>query len=562
MHRGFLRVAMLMFIVAAVALHAWREANAAAYFSHALRAAAAYETVVVGARTYHVDRGSVTLPDGTSVDGIAANEPLRLAYAKASLRRNPIMALPGTDPAAMRGAVERLESLQEEMAALQKSVEERDAVQDLYPVRFLEALATAEEARLAFLELGTGSSLSAALAAQRIALAEYRSALDKHERAFMRVVPRSDRRFAAGASSFSYASVLSTLAKLKLAAEATSTTLRARATCLRGIATACSAKDVVLPSTASTGTEEEGVGLAMARRVETAIRTRVITDLPHSRIYSIPKSECLGETLDPLFKVATTIPSANSASKVLVTYVGDLLFIDSAAHASVPFYAFLRDRGVQYVPTDPLLHYVCIDFWRDMADVHAMAAVSDFASSTPLSRRLGGAARRAAADIESSLSAVDVPIPQSAALRYADILREYATRPDAPREYRDSIESLLTNVRFASIRVSDAIRNIVEREEANMRILDHGVPVDLAASYVFFFRSGLPFMFMAHNPSVTGNDTVKTEKFPPTERDPYVYYSDIATTSETTQRVIRDIRVYRELHISRFDDLDSVFDSP
>lgn len=556
--------ALLIFVATVVSLHILFEVRAVSFFTRSLETAGVYESVKVNEERYEVAAGQVIDAQGASVEGRAALPMLKLAYAKTLVRRNPIAALPGTDPESLRDAVNRLEDLQTELSTRQPTKDEEDAVMEaLYPIDMLRAMATAEERRQAFLVEGTERAYRGSEEAQREALAAYERNLSAYMSAFRRIVPNTPRRFAAGEASFDYASVVDTIGKLERAVRMTQSRLVSRVLCVRGALYWCHPTEIAPIDVAPSIQAVERTDLTMTRRIVDALRRsgRSAADA-QTRTYALPSSECIDETrTHALFKIHQIVPPASTVPYRRAAFVGDLSLINSADYASVPFYKFFLDRDVQYIPTDPFLHYVCIDFWTDLSGVLAMSAISSFASSTPLSAQMADASE--ARLLERRLMRSDEPVYQDDSLTYASMLGEIAKNGTLDSRYREDIENLLTAITFNAIEIDDAINDIVQKESGNLRILEHGVPVDLGAAYALFFRSALPFMFLANNPSVVGHDLVKITKLPPTERNPYVYFSKLATTPAMTERIIRDMTIYRDLHHqTSFGDLEAFFNTP
>lgn len=554
MMRSFLPTAILALLLCAAAagIEHGRAARAAEYYAVALSGARIDEVVAVAGVRYQVQGGIVRDPAGAEVVGGRAYPMLRLAYALALARRAPLMTLAGNDPADIRRLTDDLVSLRDTIASGQKDSRQRSLVRDaLYPISFLRAMADAEDARLSFLTQGDAPRLAAYLKARGAAFQAYRNDARRYRSAFEALVPHTKTRFSLGEHLVSYEDMHETLSRLPSAMAASIAASRLQEACLAGALSSCDPLELELltpprpgPVTVTPQARQQAEEIVHLIRQE-PLGADVQAELGTVEV-ALGGSRCIDtQRSAPLYTVRDATSTVDGAWYRKVLFVGDVNFIDSTSLPSVPFYAFFATHGVRYIPTSPFLHYVCPEFGHELSDVFAIDATSAFAQTARLSkdapelRSLESALRRG-----SSADLITDATAHTYLARVADLIRAGAL----PKDAADAAVELILSVNMRTAGWTDALQFLVETDAANARILKKGVPVDLEAPYVFFFRSPVLFLYMADNPSVSMGLRISGAPAKDANRDPYVYYSALPHTDAFIEEAARDIGVYREIH--------------
>jgi hypothetical protein len=525
------------------------------YFARALAPLSTREEVAHKGKTYEVRGGEVLrLPERERIEGTEALAPLALAYAKTLARRSPLMAMAGNDPAELKTLTERLEVLQNQIADLQKKQDGAKLIRRaLYPLSFLRAMAETEEKRQIFLQEATMQTLQAYLNAREASIASYRKDLASYASAFAAAVPNSSARFSLGTALVSSDDMRNAIERLKRAIDPVAQKNRDERLCLRGVTRVCDPLDLEalpakrfsadpLPPDMPAKIREFSKVLPIVTRGEsypTASTSKVM----------LSESRCAPESDIPaVYDVQSATSTTDGSYFRKIRFIGDLRYIRSDSLPNVAFYRYFAERGVLYIPANHLLHYVCPEFFDEISRVRAVEEVRAYAERNELSGLAGGTP---IAEVEKSL--IQGVSPLRVAQEY--VSRNYLAaalsllRAEAlnERSSNDLLE-LLLSVRNGTVGWSDALQIVLETDTANVLLYKQGVPVDLEAAYVFFFRTPALFFFMAGNPSVSAGVRIEGAPISALQRDPYLYYSEISSSEAITKKVAEDTTFYRILH--------------
>lgn len=556
MHRF---VGMLLVCAALLAClcywHTVRTQYVTTFFSAMLEKVQAQEEVELGGKVYLVVKNNIQSLSGKEVKESLRLPILELAYAKTLARRNPLMALPGVTTSQTRDIITNLEILQQELAAIQSAPVEKTLVtQALYPIHFLRAMTDVEDARREFLHSGNRATLYAYEKKQDIALVAFKRDLERYRAAFIELVPDTSQQFELGDMYVSYDSVLQTLEALKKANGHIRTLYEHRISCLRGFIRTCPSLE--LPALSPVLKEDISESeLALADDIvylfkQVATTSPVSRESPNIPIIALSQSHCTDGSGPPLFSIIPVVSTVGLVSFAKVNFVGDIRFIDSHSLDEVPFFRFFATRNVTYIPTSPLLHYGCPTFALDAAAVNSVYAVSRFAVQTPLSAYAEDEKRQQLRELETLLTtSTERPLYESDARNYLIAAAELIRTGALPIPVRDAAIAIILEMHVGSSGFNELLLGMIDIDTTNARIWKKGIPVDLAASYIFFFRSPFLFLFMSHNPSVAGIPPL-TQAAPAVNRKtPYVFYSHLPHTEAFVETILEDMRVYREVHV-------------
>lgn len=399
---------------------------------------------------------------------------LRLAYAQAMARNNPLIALPGVNPDELTTQVAALAKLMEELAALQTNAGDAEAIRALYPVDFLGAAAALERARVAFVASGSAHDAALYEKAQRDALAKYRNDLERFRNAYLQVVPESIGAYATPTRIITRDATLKALDTLQSGMEVTAHKIAARTACVRGLFIRCSANDTAPPRTSATAS-----ALATTTEYEVRSALQAAGYSVSGTLYTLPNAACTTNSAarPPVFVVgADTVTLVSDAALIS--------FDPAGPNAQLPFVKYFLDRGTTYIPAHPLIYYNCPESDADYGAVLATATGNP--SDTTLERW------------SNSLGLLQVT------------------------------------------------RDILIAERGNMAAQRKGVDMGITAKQLFFARSAMPTLFLAHNPSATGKHAPLYESnMLPQDTQPYVWYS---SGTIRTGDLVRSLAAFRHLY--------------
>lgn len=545
--------ALAALVAGAYTLERYAESTRTNYFSAQLSAAVVSQQVELGGKLYTVKNGAVYDDQNRVLSGNKALSALRLAYAVTLARRSPILALAGSDLARLDQAIDGLASLANGFAEVQKKTRERTLIENsLYPIGYLHAMTRTEALRRSFIQSGSDRDLALYQEAQHDSLLEYRDSLLRYQSAFMTLVPHTQKRYAMGESVVTYDSSLRAVAQLLESNSRTYEAWRRRTFCIQGSIAHCKTQDLLLPRIPQTHKQPVSQkSLAQALEIESMLaRARDETVSPSMILVNLSESACSGrKDVAPLYSINEQVLPDSPFVNRQVTFVGDIRFIKSDQYRSVPFYDLFAQRQVAYIYTAVPMHYACPEFGRDVLRVFAVQAVRDFVHEHPLSLYVPADNARVLRMLEA---AIDVPLSQPA--YEADAGAYLAAALELPQEtfpedIRHKLLELSLQFSNESAGFEYAIQSIVRIENNNLAITDKGIPVDLEAPYVLFFRSALPLLYVSNNYSVTGGNGIPPYPAVPTDQqNPYVYYSTLPRTPAMLEKIMHDTRIYLRVH--------------
>lgn len=551
--RGLVTILILLAFAALDQVHSKYDARAIQFFSGALARASIDETVSVHGVTYEVKNG-VVLQGDERVEDLDA---LRLAYEKATARRNPLISLAGTDPDDMDRALATLEEAQRELSGVQSDPNSaRLVASSLYPIGFLRDAAELERDRNDFLANGTAEAATVYEAQLRLTISDYLNELSRYKSAFERSVPTTMRSYSTAGLLIDRQSSLHALDALTLGMEGTKREYNSRLGCFMGAITSCDDSMIALSHIASSSdpdlTAAERTQVAEVRGILGA--TLPITHDPrpitNATIVQLDDTAC-GASSDmlPLFINVighSWIDGSRLAAPILVS---DMRLNRTTELNSIPFESYFAKRNITYVLSDPTSHYECPYVENDFATLSAVQEIAQMAASEPLSPYADPNERPAVEAIERRLSSPAL-ITESDARAYVNAAIDLANSPDASREMKNEAAQMMLLLRYTGSGFPDMIDKVAETERRNVFALTaHNVPVDLHADTLFYYRSAFFLFFMATNQSVVGNagpffSTIDV----PISQQPYLFYSQLPHTDATAQMLIKDLGGYFAAH--------------
>ncbi|MSU73952.1 hypothetical protein EXS56_02315, partial [Candidatus Kaiserbacteria bacterium] len=273
-------------------------AVATQFFGQALAKAHVSDVVEWHGKSYEVRGASVYGGQSHTLVSRDTLPLLTLAYQKTIARRSPLLAVPGEDMDRLRGAIAKLEWVQSSFLAHAKTPEERSAITDLYPVRFLSALAAAEDARRAFVASGKDTDAFAYDSALQTALSVYRADLTRFRYSFNRAVSNSDITYATADALVSRDTLASAFEQLHEALLAVKSRIQRRSDCVRGSTHVCDTGDLTYPKADMVPSVQiDSASLATVRQVQSLVASALSNPaILTSSLVVLPDNVCSADS--------------------------------------------------------------------------------------------------------------------------------------------------------------------------------------------------------------------------------------------------------------------------
>ena len=414
----------------------------------------------------------------------------QIALARAFAEHAPLMALAGTEPAALLDSIDALEDARDGLAKLQgNTIDTKLIRKGLFPTRFLKALSELEEQRIFFIENATRESLAAYDKAMDKAFASYYADISAHRNSFLVAVPHDALSYIAGNARVSRQDILDALNSLENGVRHTEVRMINRRNCIRGNAELCDPSDAAFPLAEIPENESEKK-LSETAKTVLSIYEGARPNMTTS-VLSTSKGVCT-ET----FPGSEHFALMHNTSLTLPIYLGDLRLIKIGAVKEQSFYQYFYERDIEYVSAPPILPYLCPEFAGEFAHLLAVHALEKSDENT--------AGKSTSFNIQWVNNSTDF-----------DAIVHYAA--------------------------------YIGRTIANAR--DSGAPGPDDVATIFYTRSSFLALFLAHNPSVTGEhkrffSTVTA--YP--EETPFVFFSNLPERSSLIPSLIESQKEFDTVH--------------
>ena len=495
-------------IIALLVMNTISHERATAFYAQALGNAGSREEVSIGKNIFIVTSGSVSRPDAAAVSSTQRREALAVSYAQETARRSPLLGIAGTDPVQLHTYVSALRDTMTLLAAQQSNIQDRESIALLYPVSFLDALATLEQARLDFLLGGTDLEETAYRTALDVAIAAGDTDSHTFQKALTRFTAGNTARFV-GLSGTQTPALMDTAIETIIARMGQlRNSYDNRESCFEGTGSACGQPDLDLPafvyapSADSPHADVEASGalsiISEANQGPLTGRSEVV----------LPSSACLSSIPGPYHFFAIR-PEVSSGLNPLI-FLNELDFSAITASSTGPVLGYLRNTyGISYSRMNPMNFYTCPVLGTDLGMIRAVIATSQLASEypdTPGAIALSGTG----------------PLDLSSAVQY---LRDNVSNTNATsttnateRLNNDIAVMLMFNEKSAGLdNIVGQIADIVTRD---IRIANNGVPFDVSARTMFLTHAAFASLFLTQNDSagttpveVTAQDSYDTQIF-------------------------------------------------
>ena len=312
-------------------------------------------------------------------------ELLRLAYAKAFARRSPIFGIEGTDPEALRAAVEELASVQKRLVDAQSSAEKQNSASNLYPIRFLESLANLEESRQLFL---TASSIdtfrSYANALRKTGSLMEQNALRMSQHLENELSLKNEFRLVTFGGSITDESIRAALDNLSQRVNEVQRSIRDFNRCLSGSIVSCNQGVLDISRSNVRNDNVDLAELVLIKEIQDFMK-RSASSITHT--YQGPRptydtiilesSSCLRSSPPPH---AFFLPERHDVPTISAS---DLFFKEITDKTDGTYFEYMHDRDVSYAFMIQMAYYQCPEIWNDVGLMYAIQEIREFAESHP-----------------------------------------------------------------------------------------------------------------------------------------------------------------------------------
>lgn len=490
--------------------------DAAAFFSEELRGASS--TVIVDARSYRVEDGSVRSADGGALRSGDAHNALRVAYARLLAMRSSILNLEGTDPDLLSVSISRLERARDALAGFQKSERAAYAVSTaLYPIEFLRALERTERLRQAFIASGRDSAWRAYAEARLEAIREGTRAAER----FSRVIEESRYEVPTVATlsgKITRASVEESLAAIMRGFANAQEAADAEGACLDGAVSRCTPSTAPTPAAFETGSKDERLFREVLALYEQAFLGE---SSPAQRIVGLNNSSCLGGLQGTDYLIPQ---SAGTDFIFSYIYTGDIFIQPLKETVGGPVISWFIGERVRRLIYNPITFYTCPGSASDIARAKAVLLAD---------RELGLTASR----------------EKNTVIYEGDALEALARAAEAADgEEAQKLRALLWAHHNRTAGLEDVVYDVAHGLETIIAMREKAIPTEVGAEFLFTTHSGFYGLLLGHNRTARSGQ--------PSFEEPDPARSFLRTFQQYTaikdgippEELVQDIKVYFTAH--------------
>ena len=464
-----------------------QQSRAATFFAAALRNANISESVSVGGIEYEVNDGVISSAN-KSLSAFNRYRVLRLAYELALVRRAPLFGIAGVDPQELTTAVQQLSVAQGALADAQ--VSPRDALlvrQALYPVDFLNDLASLEHSRLAFIASGSDLDATRYEIALKKTIFDGISNAKRFRDAFNEEAGTDQFKFPTLGGTISRATLFNSIAVMNSRFIASVALLQEREHCLSGNTSSCRPQELDL-----TSPENDRVDV---NATSPAPQSTLPSDQGGTTNLLLSQSSCLGMLPGPY---VFSYGNPSGTHRMPLWFSGDSFFTPTAGIAGATMQYLRQQQHIEYSLVNPLEFYICPDVLSDIGSAYALLSTVKFAQAHPEFAKM----QRASLLSHAAFRETD-------ALAYlreatAEITAEKLPESDAAQS---GLENLLNLWREQSAGLDMLVSTMAQVDKQDAGLHAQGVPFDVSAKTLFLTHSAFPSLMLTQNLSA-GTSTI------------------------------------------------------
>ncbi len=438
--------------------------------------------------------------------------PEALTRAVALTHADPLMAIEGTDPEALR---ESLGWLQETMAivATRYAASEPQSARllpHIFPFDFLFALAETEEYRQIFLGEPTWQRYGEYERAVARAIRMYAMDLRRSTRIAHQIFASPEARYHFFGASITAEAVFQKLDELKRGIETTRDALTKRRACVRSPTTLC---PTILPPLREES-PEKGVALPEATKENRALLERDV--LPESGIALEQLSTvvlrndlaCLALLGDPL----VILPELHERDGIPGSYIhplNELYFWDAeaaAAQARIPYFEVMVAKGIAFSYQPSASFYFCPDNARVYLHVFTLLKAHETLAASWSRWREEILDERTRAEADRRMQPI---LTSHHEVSETDVVNAVAYLESLTPAIKDSavqheIQKLLLMLKTNSADLHLHINAVVLQSNNYLRGSELGYFRAFSPDYAYLARLPFPLFFLSENPTIVG----------------------------------------------------------
>ncbi|TSC62227.1 MAG: hypothetical protein Athens041674_532 [Parcubacteria group bacterium Athens0416_74] len=468
-----------------------------AFFSSVLHMMGTHETVVVRGEALRIIDGKVETENGTAAFPSAERKALRIAYARALARRDPILGIPGNDPRFLAESVNQLSEVMDALVKKQTSAQDASSVRSMYPIRFLQSLAALEESRIAFIESGSDADELAYRAALSRTLAAGRFDSTSLDRALAVVAAGEEMRFQGFGGPISIRSMRDATRSIETQFGELENQARRLDMCLGGDVDSCYPSTLVVDRAFTEFPKETPrvSGSARSRIREVTALYAQTTTKRASPVFTdgtpivLTQSTCLSE-LPPPYVVL--LGGTSPWGIAPIWYVADIYFSPTKGSDAVILQYLAENHDIHYGRINPMMFYTCPDMGVDLAKAWAVRSTAEFALEHP---------EVAPTHRERLLSHGDIWYESDA---YAYMRAALAETPiqRTTLTVREELEFVALLWNRNGVGLDGVLASIVRTESNRLDMYERGVPFDVSAKTNLLTRSAIPTLLLSDGQSI------------------------------------------------------------
>ncbi len=469
-----------------------------ALYAQALGAAAIHTEVVVHGVSYTVENGQVKR-NGALVSITDAQAALHVAYAQALARRTPLFDTQGTNADVLDLVIDKLISSTAEVAAVQPSSSDADALAALYPIEFLRSLATLERARSAFVMSGSDVDARAYDAALRRAVQSGTKDAEALSKTIVSYIGGKQFVIPGVGGAIHERNLQGGIETLRTRMSKIAHTLAMREDCIAGDSGSCTPKDL-LPTTTPTPAPMvvSNTLRAQSDSVQSALENSGMYTRSKLQTWALASSSCLGALPGPYMMTVPKNSTPGQNADILFAYVGDIYFqklstIDTATSSFLGYAQ--KTLHLSYLKVNPVMFYTCPELGDDFGRLGALRAMVAFAQN-----------HQEIAVPERAKLLEESPFTEWDALSYLHAATKELYATGAWPEFEEANDLARAYI-DRSVGLERVVYEIGITNAAHAARVKEGAVFDISAYFMFATHTAYPTLYLGVSPSA-GNPPI------------------------------------------------------
>ncbi len=548
-----------VFIIAVTALFALgsnREQLTSIFYSDALRDAGASEKVVMENKEYSVINGVVVGEFGNTIKSKEKLDVLKIAYSLTMARRSPLFGIAGTNPGALKQAVDELKNVVEDLAKTQGNPGDAAMVaSSLYPIDFLYSLSTLEESRLKFLASGTNTDSDNYEKSLQDTIRTGKRDIENFKKSMQEIIGEKSMRFLRFGGTMTAKSMLETISLIQEGISKNENIFLERNLCVHGKIKFCDKTAIEIP--ASSQLQENPKATADRKIPPLVTKVREIFSEASGRpinksdmLVALDRSKCLGALPGPYYFLVRTLTDGGERAFRLM-YAEDIFFYPTKNDSGNMFKYMNTELKIFFSHVNPVNFYTCPEVGNDTGRAYGTVATAAFAGKHP----------SLAVHARNRLLGSPMVVYENDATTYIQTAIEelrFHTNQSS-RETKNELINLLIMFNEQSAGLEFLVEGIEMVNSTNLHLKEAGVPFDLSARNLFLTHSAFPSLFLSHNPSAAAVDVRLNVQ---NKKDQEILFTrvkrySLLRLSVPHEKIVADIHAFLKMHGKLFSQMEN-----